>query len=41
LIDKRAEQSPDPDQMLSQWADTLAIRLERLADALERDAATP
>jgi len=40
LIEKKSEQPPSPDEGLSEKANEVAMRLERLADALEQDAAT-
>ncbi len=41
LIDKKSSQPASPDDRLSEQADAIAARLERLADALEREAANP
>ena len=41
LIDRRSEQAPSGDETFSGHAEGLAARLERLADALEREVATP
>jgi cell division protein ZapA len=40
LIDKRSTQPPSVDAMASERANALASRLEHLAEALEREAAT-
>jgi cell division protein ZapA len=41
LIDRKTEQPEAPDDLLGGRAETLAARLERLADALEGEAETP
>jgi cell division protein ZapA len=41
LIDKKAEQPPSPDERTSEKANALASRIERLAEALEREVANP
>jgi cell division protein ZapA len=41
LVEKRqTDPSPAPDEGVAIQAETLALRLEQLADALERDAST-
>ena len=40
LIDKKSAQPPSPADRLEEKANALATRIERLADALERDAAS-
>lgn len=39
LIDKKAEQPPSPDERTTEKANALASRIERLAEALEREVA--
>ena len=40
LIDKKADQPASPGDEIAEKANALATRIERLADALERDAAS-
>ena len=40
LIDKKVVQPSSPDGRIAERANALATRIERLADALERDAAS-
>jgi cell division protein ZapA len=41
LIDKKAAEPPSPGDHIAEKANALASRIERLAEALERDAANP